>query len=456
MVAVLSEAPDARGQNREETSPGTLETNAEDLDDLLNDLDGTQESNSKYLTGWKGFVEIKPRFYLRDRNESKNDEQLLFISEFEFDFRFAEHLTGYFRPRIYVDGFDNELRRFEPFEGYLTYKSDRWDIRAGQLVENWGIVDTFNPIDIVNRRDFATDILDPDRLGEFGARLRLLFSGSETVGEPTLSFYTLPVFRRTRFAPSAQRFGFGTSALPFKEDKGFEPDGFDRGLYALRFQSTLNTFIFNADVQLLAARGPERTPFISTFGKSYLSPAYYGAGIWGAGFRAVPNQETLGRFPASLTLKVEIVYKNFFTFDPSPIAEPDDYVAYVFGVDRDFYNVFSNQDQITATVEFADEAGASKHDPLGRFRPFRQDMILRVFWQANDFARKSLEVRSIFDFDSQEFIFESTFETQLRAINEDLKLLIQFQYFDAPDTRESFFSLFTDNTSLAVGVRWDF
>ena len=166
MVAVLSEAPDARGQNREETSPATLETNAEDLDDLLNDLDGTQESNSKYLTGWKGFVEIKPRFYLRDRNESKNDEQLLFISEFEFDFRFAEHLTGYFRPRIYVDGFDNELRRFEPFEGYLTYKSDRWDIRAGQFVENWGIVDTFNPIDIVNRRDFATDILDPDHQGK--------------------------------------------------------------------------------------------------------------------------------------------------------------------------------------------------------------------------------------------------------------------------------------------------
>ena len=164
----------------------------------------------------------------------------------------------------------------------------------------------------------------------------------------------------------------------------------------------------------------------------------------------------LGRFLASLTLKVEIVYKDFFTFDSSPIGEPDDYVAYVFGVDRDFYNVFREQDQITATVEFAGEAGASKQDPLGRFRPFRQDMILRVFWQAKDFARKSLAVRSIFDLDSQEFIFESTFETQLRTLHEDLKFQIQFQYFDTPDTRESFFSLFPDNTSLAIGFRWDF
>ena len=151
------------------------------------------------------------------------DEQLLFEAEWEFDFRFSDSLTGYFRPRVFVDALDSDLKRFEPYELYATWEEEGWDLRAGQMVENWGIVDTYNPIDVVSRRDFATDILDPDRLGELGVRFRLLFDGGETIGEPTVSFYALPVFRETLFPPEDQRFGFGTDAVPFEAEPLCQP-----------------------------------------------------------------------------------------------------------------------------------------------------------------------------------------------------------------------------------------
>ena len=121
---------------------------------------------------------------------------------------------------------------------------------------------------MANRRDLATDFLDPDRLGELGLRYRRFFEGGATVGEPTLSIYALPVWRPTLFPPPNQRFSFDTATAAFDEDAGFEPDGAERGMYAARFANTLTTAPVNADLQFLVSRGPERTPSIFVDGAS--------------------------------------------------------------------------------------------------------------------------------------------------------------------------------------------
>jgi hypothetical protein len=405
------------------------------------------------LEDWRGFVELKPRIYYRDRDQGKNDEQLLLESEFEMEFVFTESWAGYFRPRVLVDLLDGDLKRFEPYEAYATYEAPRWDVRFGQFVENWGIVDTYNPIDVINRRDLATGFLDAERLGEIGVRFRVLFNGNERFGEPTLSFYVLPVWQATPFLPDSQRFGFGSDTQPFEPDQGFEPSGSDRGFYAVRFGSTLDSAPFNADIQFLASSGPERFPVVVADPSGARVPVYFAATTLGVGFRAVPNRDVAGAFLSTLTLKAEIVYKDPRTFDDTPIQEPDDYLAYVIGVDREFYNTIRNQDILTVTLEYAGESGAN--DPTTLFRLFRDDLVARAFWQSNDFARSSLEVRGIYDVDSYETIFELIYERQLRAIHEDVKLSIQWQTFDPPGTGESLFDFFPNNSSVAVGLRWD-
>ena len=114
----------------------------DDLDALLLGEDpGTGESG--VLRGWKGFVQLTPRLFLRDRGGPKNDEQLLFETEFEFDLRFREDLSGYVRPNLLIDLSDGEVLRALPLEAYVTFEREEWDLRAGLLVENWGIVDTY-------------------------------------------------------------------------------------------------------------------------------------------------------------------------------------------------------------------------------------------------------------------------------------------------------------------------
>ena len=185
-----------------------------------------------------------------------------------------------------------------------------------------------------------------------------------------------------------------------------------------------------------------------------LAPAYFGAWTFGAGLRAVPNQDSMGTFLSTLTLKLEAAYKRPYVFDGSPIAEPDDYFSYVFGVDREFYNVFKDQDTLTLTLEYAGEDGAN--DPTSLLRPFRNDAIVRGFWEANDFSRTSVELRGIVDVETDEFIIEAIFERQLRSIDDDLKLIMQIQVFEPPGTGESLFDFFPNNSSAAVALRWDF
>ncbi|MFT4840359.1 MAG: hypothetical protein ACI90M_000815, partial [Candidatus Azotimanducaceae bacterium] len=52
-------------------------------------------------------------------------------------------------------------------------------------------------------------------------------------------------------------------------------------------------------------------------------------------------------------------------------------------------NVFTDKDQITATLEWVGETGAN--DSTAVFRAFDDDLVIRAFWEANDFARTSIE-----------------------------------------------------------------
>ena len=105
-----------------------------------------------------------------------------------------------------------------------------------------------------------------------------------------------PVWRETLFPSENGRYAFDSPGLPFAEEDGVEPEGFDRGLYAARFQGVVDTAPFNADIQFLIARGPDRNPIVAPTLVPSLIPVYYGSRTYGAGLRAVANEDKLGHF----------------------------------------------------------------------------------------------------------------------------------------------------------------
>lgn len=126
----------------------------------------------------------------------------------------------------------------------------------------------------------------------------------------------------------------------------------------------------------------------------------------------------------------------------------------VAGVDRTFPSAIAEGDDLTLTVEYAREWGAS--DPTSTFRPFRNDVIARGFWNVNDFARTSLEVRILYDLNNGETIGDLIAERQLGFIDDNLKLGAQLQLFAPASRSESFLGFLPTNSLLAASLRWDF
>ena len=438
------------------------------LDDLLGLDDATTIGDGDLalaadlkLRGVRGFLETRFRSFFRDRGrvQGRNDEQWIQELQLELEFDFAPALSGFLRPRFLIGALDDDLVRTEPLEAFVTWDLGDHELRAGQLVENWGIADTFNPIDVLNRRDLAEDPLDPVRLGELGLRYRWFLNGGETVGEPVLSLYAMPLFRRALFPGDDSRWSFNprTPAAPTAPNldlrAGDEPRGDDGVFLAARAQSTLSTAAANADVQLVFARGPDRFPLFEPAQGSagdVLAPTYFGSTTIGGGLRAVPNGDLLSDY----TLKAEVVYRQPFRMRGRPSALPDDYVQYAFGFDRIIPDAFTDRDTLTATVEWVGEVGAT--DPTSLYRPFDDDLVVRLLWEANNFARQRVELRGFVDFDKREALVEASVQTQLRSIHEDLKLELGVRWFEVATDEPGFFGLFPDNSTVWTSLRLDF
>ena len=445
-----------------ETEPDTLvvaQLDSDELGDLdaLDELDEligeTRTSQTSMLRGFKGFVSHEIRAFVQDRDTPQNDLTSISELQFEVDLRLSKYATLFFRPWFLVDALDTELIRYEPLEAYVDFSGSRWDLRIGQFIESWGIADTFNPIDVLNRPDIAIHILDPERLGETGVRLRYELEDSETIGQPGLALYVIPVWRKTPFPTDSSRYSFSQTGIDFRDDNVDRLDAGDGTMVALRLDHTLNTPLINADLQYIVSRGPDRSPtfFEGLDGKQpFFSPDYFGTWVFGGGFRATPNVDWWSK----LTLKAEVVHKKTYTLDGMIAEKPDSFTQFAFGFDRQLAPFLSDKDKLTVTLEYVGETGAK--DSLADFRPFNSDLVIRAFWEASNFSRSSFEVRGIFDLTSRELISEAIVKSQLRFIHEDLSLLIGGQYIRSAKKQGSFFSLFPDNSNLRAKLQFDF
>jgi hypothetical protein len=390
----------------------------DDLDDLaaLKELDGERWS-------LKGSIATQGRVYLADRSRPGKDESWQSELRAELDVRLGHALSMRLRPWLLFDALDRDLVRYEPLEAYLDYTSDRWDLRAGEFIESWGIADTSNPLDVLNRTDLAVDPLFPPRRGELGLRLRAHPEGGEVIGQPNLALYLLPWFREIDFPTPDNRISFAPPAGEFRADEAARPDLAEALFAAVRFDHTLSTRWLNADVQYIAARGPTRLPTLGAYpqadGTLQIVPEYFGVWTAGGGFRAVPNGAL-----SQLTLKAEVVYNRPYRLQPMMSPLPEDYVQFVAGLGETF--PFAGTHELNVIIEYLGEAGA--HDALSKVRLFDNDVAVRLAWAANDSALTSFEVRAIVDWRDGTVLGNAVLRRQLLFLHDDLQLEVNAQY----------------------------
>lgn len=451
----LPEEPESSEERGGSASMGSDSVDDLDALDSLDELDGggDQDGDRRIrLHQYRYFAAVEMRSYLVDRDLPSNDQQLLLETALALDFRFAKRMKLFLLPRFLIDGLNTELIRYEPLEGYLAYEGPRTGVKFGQLIENWGVAEVYNPLDVLNRRDFGVQFLNPPRLGELGVRVTQSFEGGKVIGQPTLSAYFMPLFRPALLPPPYSRWRPAEPGVDFVPGLAFEPSGAEQMFGALRFEHTFNTRPFNADVSYLVSHGPERFPyFLPTPGPAGIDfvPVYYGVTVAGLGVRAVPNAVGWSR----LTFKLELAYKRPFEFKGSPGQRQDDYVQYVTGLDLLINPVFTDRDQVLLTIEYAGENGAS--DLASIFRPFDSDIAVRLFWQPLDFSRTAIELRAVVDVKKGELVAEASVGQQLRFIHDDLRMTVTGTYMRASPTGQGILALFPNNSAITVRLQLD-
>jgi len=222
--------------------------------------------------------------------------------------------------------FDEQYTEFQLKEVYAGYQSDKFDLFLGNQIVAWGRTDGFNPTNNITPNDyfFLTSDMDDQNLSNFMLKIKYRFSSAidiELIGIPVY----LPSIYRFDFFDLGEGVSFGEVTLP---DKSFGNGSvatrlnfeFSKIGFSVSYFRGYDPFYgFNVD----SVDFSTGVPVITNTGTPYLKNTI------GADFTLPFNLWILrGEAAYNLTRDYE---QNMF------VPNPD--IAYVFGVEHDFWGV---------------------------------------------------------------------------------------------------------------------
>lgn len=396
--------------------------------------------------GWsfRGRLEAGSRHFLLDRDEGLHDDNVNLEGEVEATYSSRDRFRLRLRPYLAVDPLEPARNRYELLDAYEELVFRRWGVRVGQMVENWAIVDTYNPADVLNRRDLERDFYDPPKLGELMVRLQHFFPETAAIGQPTLSFYVLPLHRESPLPENDDRFRFDITGDGHGDLRRTAAVASPDIAYAAR----LSAVVGDADVFAFYFGGPGRIPAFEILPAGGLRAVYYLVDMGGVGL-----QWALG----SWLLKLETAYTATRTAGlprGARAAVPGNYFQYVAGIDRTFTDVLGKS-AVTVTLEYAGEDDTDF--ALSALRPYRSDVFVGVRWEFHDRRRTEILASVAADVVVDEQIYQVDVET---ALHGNLKLVLAGQFVNrAPDRRPdrlTTFNFFPNNSNAQLTLRYEF
>lgn len=292
-------------------------------------------SHAEVYTEQYGEVEISSSIFFNDIS-GDNRKNTLNSSSLEYNFFFENNnLSGKLKAKATLS--DPEAAQDIDFnEAYLDYAYDDFNVLVGNNIVFWGKNEFYNPVDIVNSKDFSGGLAQGDKIGQPMINMKRYFDTSE------LNLFILPATNniyptskvRSQLAldiDSANTFANGAS----KNNTGM----------ALRWSGYVDEY----DYGFSYYQGNTKDPaLVVTSGQ--LKPKY--SEITQLGFDI---QATFG----DILYKGEVIYRdNQYNYD----GNIDDYTNYIVGLEHNNYGVFSQNWDLANIVEYAyDTRGSKSH-----------------------------------------------------------------------------------------------
>ncbi|QTD48510.1 hypothetical protein [Sulfidibacter corallicola] len=328
--------------------------------------------------------------------------------------------------RYDVEDEDREIYAIE--EAWLGWRQRGLEIRAGYQMLNWTATEAFHPADMINSRNFDSNIENAEKLGE------LMLSVSHRLGRGGLTLYYMPRFEepnlpgvrsRLKLMPS----GFTlTDALLQDNDNAELTDDFDVTQWGGRFTQTIGDIDFSFHyVDHIERNQPRVLPldadqFPDPDGTE-LTPIYQ---------RVIDSGGTYLQVAGAWIFKLELSHKNFVKpegFNVIPLLP--DHTQAAFGIEygwtgpggADAVLIFEGQNVFGPSEERRAQLTA-----------FQRDMLVGYSHAWNDRMDRQLLVTTIIDVErSQEYLVNARYSQRL---SDTWKITAGARYVDAPQKEE--------------------
>ncbi|HKP94825.1 MAG TPA: hypothetical protein VJ385_03610 [Fibrobacteria bacterium] len=326
---------------------------------------------------FRGSLESRFRVFPQDAlDPDQGSGQHAYGIEAELNLGLPHGLEARAHPRLRLDG--NRIRQ-NPLvmdDFYLGQFIEGLQWRAGYQVFSWKVVESYSQADVLNQTDRRLDLLDPDKLAEPAAFLRLDLPA--WLGE-ALEAYSLPYFTPGPLPRSESRYS-PVTGTPFTlvsdaDSATYDsPSGRWEPQWALRHLWRPGSF----DVAFFWFHGYRRFPVFAPHpaAPGTLVPRYLRVEQGGMTF-----QGTLGNW----ILKGEGSWQGFTGDVRGPTGSPvDPYGSFTTGFEYTFYAPIAADQDVVTLVEWIGDTDSGK-DPidLEGFRPFQNDLFMGLRYVFN-------------------------------------------------------------------------
>jgi len=246
----------------------------------------------------QGEVALELRQFSNDNLRTTEDRGIAVFSRLESRYE-RRRKKFVFRGFARVDQHDTQRDFLSLEDSYFSYKvgrSQNLEFLAGYKLFNWTATEAFHPADVINSRNFDSNIESFEKKGE------LTLSAKQTIAEATVSVFLFPRYESPEFPGAKSRLGFG---ITLEEPKWVEGNGlFSEDHYGLQGGLRLTQTIGDLDYSLHFMRHLDRdNPLIEVnILNGTFTPIFFPVDQVGG---------TATYVFESLIFKIEAAYRNF-------------------------------------------------------------------------------------------------------------------------------------------------
>lgn len=283
---------------------------------------------------------------------------------------------------------DNRLR-FDDL--YLSYYTDRLELRLGYQIMSWKSLQTYSPADLPNSLDYGLDFVAPSKVGTPALRA----SYTLTFGvDHTLTVYEFPELERSILPRRGSPLYLFAGQPGLRYDADAPEYGGRGGRYrqqvAVTYHSNLGGL---ADVLAFYFDGYRRYPLSAFSGVPpdlVVRDRYPLIHAFGG---------TVQREVGQVLVSAEGVYTRYNTAAVTPSGrDVQGYWQWAAGAERTITSIFGTRQELALELEVAGDSLAGRRpEDMESGHVFRSNAFLSARWTFNDTARRAVRALAVID-----------------------------------------------------------